>query len=377
MKTYSVFLISFLYSLTCFGAPEDVQNTAPSLLSKTTFDSAKNEVLIGFSGVQKNLAGGPIQVLVLGTSHLSGMKESLPQAHLSLLLDKLTAFSPDIIAIEGLSGISCGILKEYQSVYGDTWKNYCWDPAYVLEHLNITPAQAVAKSHEFIDLPENQATPEKRREMAAYFFAAGLTDSATLQWLQLSDAERIAENGVNGKLKKWLDKRVLSSNESVSIAATLGAKLGLRYLHPMDDHTADIVYHNAPEGMWDVLQKLWQSTSEEKTKYRQTEKDLLGSPQGVLDYYRFLNNQFSQQVTIDADFGSAATLTEKNNIARRYVAWWQSRGLKMAAHVVEATARNPSAKVLVLVGASHKPYFDAYLNQMHDFELVPVNAVLK
>ena len=35
-----------------------------------------------------------------------------------------------------------------------------------------------------------------------------------------------------------------------------------------------------------------------------------------------------------------------------------------------------SAGVLVIVGASHKAYFDAYLDQMHDFELVSVEDVL-
>jgi len=29
------------------------------------------------------------------------------------------------------------------------------------------------------------------------------------------------------------------------------------------------------------------------------------------------------------------------------------------------------------VGSSHKAYFDAYLDQMHDVELVSVEAVLK
>jgi len=32
--------------------------------------------------------------------------------------------------------------------------------------------------------------------------------------------------------------------------------------------------------------------------------------------------------------------------------------------------------VLVIVGSSHKAYFDAYLDQMHDWELIGVDAVL-
>jgi len=48
----------------------------------------------------------------------------------------------------------------------------------------------------------------------------------------------------------------------------------------------------------------------------------------------------------------------------------------MAANIVEAAGNRPDAKVLVIVGASHKPYFEAYLDQMHHIELVDVDEVL-
>ena len=63
-------------------------------------------------------------------------------------------------------------------------------------------------------------------------------------------------------------------------------------------------------------------------------------------------------------------------VARQYVSWWQTRNLRMAANIVEAAGNQPGAKMLVIVGASHKAYFDAYLDQMQDWELVSVDAVL-
>ena len=58
------------------------------------------------------------------------------------------------------------------------------------------------------------------------------------------------------------------------------------------------------------------------------------------------------------------------------MSWWQTRNLRMAANIVEAAGNQPGAKMLVIVGASHKAYFDAYLDQMQDWELVSVDAVL-
>lgn len=377
MHIYRLIFIATIVNLSYFANAAQSSDNMQASLPKTTFDNSQNNIGVDFSGVQNDLAGGPIDVVVLGTAHLNGMKDVLPKEHLNLLLDKLANFSPDIIAIESQSGIACNVLKDYQAVYGDTWENYCWDPSATLASLNVTPAQALKKAYQLMDLPKNQINPVKRREMATYFYAAGWSDSATLQWLQLSEHERKATDGVTEQLKEWLDKRISSSNETVSIAAKLGARLGLNYLHPMDDHTADIVYHNAKNEMWSVIQAVWKRESKQKFAYKSKEKTLLGSPEGALSYFRFINTPSSQQFTIDADFGAVARQTDNGNIARRYLSWWQTRGLRMAANVVEATAFNPSAKVLVLVGSSHKAYFDAYLNQMHDFNIVSVESVLK
>jgi hypothetical protein len=37
----------------------------------------------------------------------------------------------------------------------------------------------------------------------------------------------------------------------------------------------------------------------------------------------------------------------------------------------------PGSRLLVVVGASHKAYFDAYLHQMHDLRLADVAALLR
>lgn len=48
----------------------------------------------------------------------------------------------------------------------------------------------------------------------------------------------------------------------------------------------------------------------------------------------------------------------------------------MAANIREAMVP-AGLRVLVVVGASHKPYLQAYLQQMHDVRIVTTAAVLK
>jgi Family of unknown function (DUF5694) len=56
--------------------------------------------------------------------------------------------------------------------------------------------------------------------------------------------------------------------------------------------------------------------------------------------------------------------------ARKYVAWWEVRNQRMAANIRASFADRPGARVLVLVGSSHKAYLDAYLSSISEVELV-------
>lgn len=48
----------------------------------------------------------------------------------------------------------------------------------------------------------------------------------------------------------------------------------------------------------------------------------------------------------------------------------------MVSHIVAAGATQPSGRVLSVVGSSHKPYFESYLDLMHDIALVSTDTIL-
>jgi hypothetical protein len=49
----------------------------------------------------------------------------------------------------------------------------------------------------------------------------------------------------------------------------------------------------------------------------------------------------------------------------------------MASNIRDAIAAQPGGRTLVIVGASHKGYLEAYLNQMHDVRIVDALQVLR
>ncbi|WP_323762478.1 DUF5694 domain-containing protein [Maricaulis sp.] len=351
--------------------------TTPSLAGSPVFARTGAAPLIDFSGVQARLGGEPTRVLVLGTPHLDALPEAaFTPDHLDLLVRRLGDWSPDIIAIEAVGGRTCDTLRRYGNLYPGVADGYCHDPAPALDSLQMgQPDAALAVLTTLSEWPD-QPTAGDRRQLALRFFGAGEPWSAALQWSRLDPDERIAADGVTDALRERLDSMLTSRNENNLIALRLARVLDLEQLAAMDDHSADFIQVLAPPELGPVIQSVWQADHPLDADMAAARETYIGSAGAVLDGYRFLNSEPYQRYVIEGDFGRAAATPDEQAVARQYVAWWQVRGLRMAANVVEAAGNQPGARVLVIVGASHKAYFDAYLDQMHDIELVSVEAVL-
>ena len=64
-------------------------------------------------------------------------------------------------------------------------------------------------------------------------------------------------------------------------------------------------------------------------------------------------------------------------MAGNIVAWWETRNLRIAANIRSTFQQNPDARVLSIIGATHKGYLDAYLDMMQDVRLVDAMQFLK
>ena len=96
----------------------------------------------------------------------------------------------------------------------------------------------------------------------------------------------------------------------------------------------------------------------------------------IVEAYRFYNDPNTQLAVVNFDFRRAMNDDQAEAFGRKYTAWYQVRNLRMVASIVAAGATKPGGRVLSVVGVSHKPYFEAYLDQMHDIEIVSTDTVL-
>lgn len=327
--------------------------------------------------VQGSIAGRHTELLVLATPHLSGFPKTFDPKHLGPLLDRLTKWKPRIITIESLSGPQCEFLARYKARYGSTADDYCWNPAPAEKATGLNVVAATAEVDRLLASWPTNPTATQRRHLAASFLSAGDQSSALVQWLRLPQSERHAGDGVDATLAARLDTLRTKPNENFLIAAALAARLGLERVHPTDDHTADPSISNDP-GYGKALQRIWDTPVVKKRLADEAELERgVSSGEGVLRLYRYYNQPSQAQIVFDSDFGAALRDGSPQFYGRHYAAWWETRNLRMAANIRAAAATQPGARVLSIVGASHKGYFEAYLGMMHDIRIADAPAMLR
>ncbi len=322
-------------------------------------------------------AGPPTQVLTLGSAHLRQLEKPVTPAMLLPLLNKLAAFKPDIITHEGLSGEQCDTVNRYAARYPGIYRDYCWGTAEGEKATGLSVPAAMEQVEKTLAAWPAQPSAARRRQLAATFLAAGDRPSAQVQWLQLPQAERRVGDGIDAALAEILTRDGVKENETYAIAVALAARLGLNRVFAVDDHTADSIQGLAGPGFEDAIQKLWNAPNNPAmATYKAAEKQAAESGD-TLAFYRLLNTPETQRLFVSFDFGEALKQATPQLYGRQYVAWYEARNLRMVANIRAAFGNTPGARVLNVVGASHKAYYDAYLDMMHEVKLVDVEAVLR
>jgi hypothetical protein len=316
------------------------------------------------------LAGDPTRVMVLGAPHLSELPPTFDPATLSLLLERLQGWHPDRIMIEGLSGQQCDMLRRHKAQLPDVAETYCMDtaPAAAAAGLDVPDALATI-DRKLADWPA-QPTAAQRRELALLFLAAGERAPALVQWLRLPPAERRPADRLTPELVASLDATITRRNENYLIAAVLAARLGHERVWMMDDHSADIVQQGLGEDFEKAMMSVWQGPAiDARLAGHKAVQQGAVTPHGTLAMFRHFNEPGEADRAYATDFGAAMGHDTPQLYGRRYLGWWETRNLRMAANIREVATVVPGKRILVITGASHKGYLDAYLGMMHDMKV--------
>lgn len=317
------------------------------------------------------------EVLVLGTAHLSGLPENFDRTRFDPLLDRLEQWHPEAIAIENLDGPQCDFLRAYAHAYPETAEDYCPNPEPARAALGLSAPEADREVREILAEETADRPAAQRRRLAVLFLATGEPDSALVQWLRLPPTERRVEGVLTPELAQMLDKRISRRNESSLIGAYLAARLGHERVHPVDDHTGDIATGPIQEELYgSEMRLIWDNSAiaEGRKAYEAQQAQMEAGATSALEWYRQLNSDRMARLAMAGDFGAAAGSALPGNTGRKYLAYWETRNLRMVANLRQVIGSG--RRVLAIVGASHKPYYERYLGMTSDVALADTEAVL-
>ncbi|KQQ47638.1 hypothetical protein ASF61_03135 [Duganella sp. Leaf126] len=329
---------------------------------------------------RKLVRGQTNEVMVLGSAHLSQLRQAnqpFDATTLQLLNARLVAWQPQAVAIEALSGVQCANMRAYPQRYADTIKSYCRDTSAAQAATGLDVFEATERTEQLLaawPTAPSAPTAAQRRQLASLFLAAGEPTSALVQWLRLPATERREGDGLNTALVAALNQLQVRPDESCLIAAQVAAQSGLERLYPIDDHTSD---KEEPDqkAAGAAIMKAWDNPATAQRTRTDTALQSQTTAAGVLAMYRAYNDPAQAALVFRSDFGAALEEPSPQHYGRGYVTYWETRNLRMASNIRDAMSP-PGRRMLVIVGASHKFYLEAYLNQMHDVRIVATDAVL-
>jgi len=167
-----------------------------------------------------------------------------------------------------------------------------------------------------------------------------------------------------------------SNNESYLIAARLAARLGLKQVHAVDNHTGDRIDVPDIKAFVKSIEGAWVAGGA-ALKEREKQQEVLGKAADLLPLYRAINDPDDLRIRAEANIVPSMRAKSAERYPQIWVGGWEIRNLRMVANIRETFRERPGARVLSIVGATHKPWFDAWLGQLQGVDMVDAATVLK
>lgn len=323
------------------------------------------------------------QLLVLGTPHLA--EYDFDTAALEPLLDVLERFKPDLIGVEWLHPQVIEWMEQspqkYLEVIEQFAKPIVEQGCVMQKQLGVSRTQAEFIAAERLASITPDTPPSERAVLVGYLLAAYDRASALLQWSYLPKEFRAQGQGLLAEVRDSLEQALQSKNEVVSIGIALARRRQLQRIYQIDDHQDADMFHKSIEKFLQEMQaskevqaleaqfKAWFQRDRQRFEHAVQKKDLLPM------YLYYNSAEYAQK---DMEQWRVWFRTRfPSRLDRTRMIAWEVRNLNMASHIRRAMAHSPGGRMVVIVGASHKPFLDAYLSTMVDVRLVQLKSLLK
>jgi hypothetical protein len=343
-------------------------------------------LLLGIAGPSDSIGDETLQtqrtrLFVLGTPHLSSLKDEFRPELLDGLIDRLRGLQPDAILVEALPGPSIvsmelqgGSLDEVLEQYS---RRMTIPGRRAQETLDLSWAEAYRKID---DLDRGCDKGITREKCILIYLAAYEYDTALLTFSTTPEPEREAFRERYADIAESFDKSLQSSNEYYTIANRLAQALGRARIHPVDAHREKgplLDAMTADPSIEAFFERVFGNYSEHPyvVDMKARERDAVEKGD-LLPYYRWLNDPVTLQGDFDFQWAPLLGKDDESHFGKTRLALWEQRNLLMAANIARVLAEYPGKTAIYIVGSGHKRFMDAYFNTTNWVEVLSVDQVL-
>ena len=323
-------------------------------------------------------------VMVLGTPHLESLGGQFKSSLLDRLLGVLEQFKSDLIGIESIPPSLLEDMERRKDKFGDVIDEFAKlriEYGHIMQQkLDITRKKAEDITHSLFPAMRDEPEDFEGRAKLVQLLLACYDDiSALLQWSYLPESFRLKYKDLPPNILTHMNKQLASPNEIISIGVTLARRLQLERVEHIDDHhDKDIFQKIAPQLVAELENNSEYLSVQKDTFYRDSQQRLQQAVKNgdLLPYYAFINSLEYVANDMELQWNLWFRTNLQSGLDRSRMALWDVRNLNIASHIRRATVMHPGKRMVVIIGVSHKPFLEAYLNQMAEIKIVQLKDLL-
>lgn len=319
-------------------------------------------------------------ITVIGTAHLEQLQPRPTDAQVERVVDVLAAWQPSLVCIEALPGDQVQVFLRDPARHGILLQAFGSAAAELATRqqiqLALDPASAREAASTLARAGKELPASELPR-LAALHLAAHEPWSAALAWSAVGPGEREAGRRMLGAdAVAALDRLVASDNEIARIALPLARRAG----HWRFCHADSFVDEASVVGLADALMPMMQDPAVarglEAFNAQGRERWKAGKQSALLDLLAWMQGDAFAAADRSSQWDIFEAGQGPHHAGQRRLALWQARNADIATRLFRAAADEQGGRILLLVGAAHRPFLEPTLAAQAYTRLVPGKLVL-
>lgn len=348
--------------------------------------AVKTALIAGFAAVAPAAAQ---TVTIVGTQHLRGLDTPPTPQQYEHTIDALAAFEPTQVCIERMSGERVQTLSEdpmrnamtlMPETHGRPLATLMIPlGAEMQARLAVLPADARETAND-LAAHWDEISLEERLRLIALQIAGYDYHSAVLNWSYLDETAReTAAAGVLEPAADTLDEMLASGHEAYALAVPIARRAGLHVLctaDSLEDETAGMQMAIAFGGQEILDSPAVQARLDAYYAQMDAAWRPDSGPEALTQMLAYMNSEAFAEFDREHQWEMLREFDNEDGAFHRRLMYWHARTAQISSELYRALAQGPEERVLLIIGAAHRPFNEAEMRAQPWLTVQPASTLL-